>query len=98
MNSNYSDFIIAGLAGLVLGIAYFGSLWLAVRRAMRTRSALFVIGSGVVRLAILLSGVWLATRAEWQLVVVCMCAILIGRQVVFAATNNLWSRANESQS
>jgi len=81
------EYCTAAIVGLGLGIAYFGTLWFAVRHAVRTQSAALVAGTSLLRLVTLLGAVWVATQANWQLVMVCLIGILVGRQLVFAATS-----------
>ena len=81
------EYCTSAIVGLGLGIAYFGTLWFAVRHAVRTQSVALVAGTSLVRLVVLLGAIWIATRADWQLVMVCLTCILIGRQLVFAATS-----------
>lgn len=87
MNHSTLEIVVAAVAGFGLGVAYFGTLWLAVRHAMRTQSVAIVAGTSLLRLSALLVGIWFATQAEWQLVLVCLTALLVGRQCVFFATS-----------
>ena len=87
MNHSIAEITIATVAGFGLGVAYFGTLWIAVRHAVRTQSAALVAGTSLIRLSALVGGIWLATRADWQLVLACLVALLVGRQCIFFATS-----------
>lgn len=87
MNHSMFEIAVAAIAGFALGTAYFGTLWLTVRHAMRTQSATLVVGTSMLRIAALLVGIWFATQAAWPLVLVCLTALLVGRQCVFAVTS-----------
>lgn len=51
------------LAGIALGIFFFGGLWTTVRHGMTSdRPALWFLGSFVLRLAVLLAGLYLVMR------------------------------------
>lgn len=55
------------LAGMVLGIVFFGGLWWTVKRAMSSqRVGLWFFGSLLLRTTIVLVGLYLACGDAWQ--------------------------------
>ncbi len=87
MNHSMVEYCTSAIVGLGLGIAYFGTLWLAVRHVVRTKSVAIVAGTSLLRLVALFGAIWVVTQAEWQLVMVCLACLLAGRQIVFAVTS-----------
>lgn len=78
--------VAAAAAGLVLGAVYFWGLWWTSRRVGTTRApGLLFMGSFVVRMAILLGGLWLVTRGRLVETAVAVIAILISRRFVVNA-------------
>lgn len=78
--------VAAAAAGLVLGAVYFWGLWWTSRRVGTTRApGLLFTGSFVVRMAVLLGGLWLVTRGRLVETAVAVIAILISRRFVVNA-------------
>lgn len=74
-------------AGVVLGIFYFGGLWLTVRKLPTARRpALLSLSSFFARLAVVLAGFYFVMSGRWERVLVCLVGFLCVR---FAAVR-LW--------
>jgi F1F0 ATPase subunit 2 len=74
---------LAGVAGLALGLFYFGGLWLTVRRiAGTTRPAFLMLGSFVVRLLVTLCGFYLVMDGRWERLLACLAGFLVMRFVL----------------
>ena len=70
-------------AGLGLGLAYFGGLWLTVRRVATTRRpVLLFAGSFVLRTALVVAGMYLVMNGSWQRMLACLAGFIIVRQVM----------------
>ena len=100
MNSFIVQLCIAVLAGLILGLFYFGGLWLTVRRiTCSTRPALLMFGSLVVRLLVTLCGFYLVMDGRWERLLACLSGFLVTRFVLtrIARTGEAATRvSNES--
>lgn len=73
----------ACLAGIVLGAIYFGGLWWTLRRmASARRPALWLLGSLLLRLSVLLAGLYAAGAGHWPRLLACLLGILIGRTIL----------------
>ena len=69
--------------GAMLGLLFYGGLWITVRVLMVTRYPIAItLGSLLFRTAAVLAGVLLVTRAQWQNAVACLAGFVIGRIVV----------------
>lgn len=78
--------VAAAAAGLVLGAVYFWGLWWTSRRVGRTRvPGLLFMGSFVVRMAILLGGLWLVTGGRLVETAVAVIGIFVARRFVINA-------------
>jgi F1F0 ATPase subunit 2 len=76
-------FALAGGAGLFLGAVFFGGLWLTVRWSVTSeRPALWFITSFVVRMSIVLTGVYLVSGRDWRLLAICLVGCTISRMIV----------------
>ncbi|OGK99977.1 MAG: hypothetical protein A3I14_07795 [Candidatus Rokubacteria bacterium RIFCSPLOWO2_02_FULL_73_56] len=58
--------LVAGAGGMLLGVFYFGALWLVVRRLPRVASPALLLGvTGLVRLAVVVTGFYLLVDERW---------------------------------
>jgi len=75
--------LLAGLAGVALGILYFGGLWWTLRRALWARMpALWFMGSLLVRMAIALAGFYVVSDRHWERLLVCLMGFVMARLLV----------------
>jgi len=75
--------LLAAVAGLALGLLYFGGLWLTVRRIARTRhpGPLFAL-SLLLRMALTLAGFYLVMDGSWQRMLACLAGFIAVRQLL----------------
>ena len=79
--------LAAVLAGMVLGVFFFGGLWWTVRRALSSRlAALWFSGSFLVRTAVTLIGFYFAAQGDWRRMAGCVAGFLSGRLFVVRLT------------
>ncbi|MBM4070176.1 MAG: ATP synthase subunit I [Planctomycetes bacterium] len=77
--------ILAGVAGLLLGLFYFGGLWLTIRWLPATRCpALLTLGSLVGRMAVTLAGFYAIMAGRWERLLACLAGFVLMRFVVLA--------------
>lgn len=75
--------LLAFAAGLALGLFYFGGLWWTVNRlATAGQPGLLMLGSMVVRVAVVLAGFWLVMDGQIDRLVVCMVGFFIMRTIL----------------
>jgi F1F0 ATPase subunit 2 len=75
------------LAGLSLGALFFGGLWWTVSRAVTSRHpALWVSISFLLRLTVVLGGLYLVGREHWQRLMICLLGFVIARMIVMRLT------------
>ena len=78
---------LALVAGLGLGVIFFGGLWWTVRKGMFTKSpALWFLASLLLRMGIVLAGFYGVGRGDWQRLVVCLLGFVIARFLVLRLT------------
>jgi F1F0 ATPase subunit 2 len=74
---------LAAVAGLALGLFYFGGLWLTVRKLPGSGNpGTLILGSFVVRLLVTLCGMYLVMDGKWELLVACLAGFLLMRIVL----------------
>ena len=74
---------LAGLAGGSLGALFFGGLWWTVRKGVSSpRPALWFLGSGLLRMSIVLAGFYLVSGGQWKRAVACLLGFVIARLAV----------------
>ena len=71
------------MAGLALGIFYFGGLWLTVQwLPAARRPALLTLSSLAVRLSLTLLTVYLVTEGQWARTGVCLLGFFVMRTIL----------------
>jgi F1F0 ATPase subunit 2 len=76
--------IVSLMEGVLLGLLYFGSLWWVVRRLPEiSRPELWLPLSTVLRILVVLVGVYFLAGHDWKRLVAVMLGFLIGRFLVF---------------
>ncbi|NJN67591.1 MAG: ATP synthase subunit I [Chloroflexaceae bacterium] len=81
--SNTMGMLLAGAAGMAMGLAYFGGLWLTVQRLPRSRHpALLLVGSFALRMALLLVGLYAVMGGQWQRALAGVAGLLLARVVL----------------
>ncbi len=74
---------IAFAAGLLLGLFYFGSLWLTVQNLVKMkRPALLSFGSFFVRTGLTLAGFFVVMSGQWERAFACMFGFLVMRRIL----------------
>lgn len=81
--SDIVPLIFALLAGIVLGLIYFLGLWETVRRLRQVRRpVLWMLGSLILRLAFILTGLYLVGHGHWDRLIAALIGILIVRTLL----------------
>ena len=73
----------AGGAGLLLGAIFFGGLWWTVRKGVSSnRSALWFLGSLLLRTGIVVAGLHVVSDGDWRRLLACLVGFAVARLVV----------------
>lgn len=73
-------YAIAAVAGVLLGIIYFGGLWLTVQRMSQTdRPILLLVSSFIIRLGLVLVGFYLVSNGRLQFLAISLVSFLLTR-------------------
>ena len=79
--------LAAVLAGLLLGVFFFGGLWWTVRKTLSSpQAALWFSGSFLVRTAVTLIGFYFAAQGDWRRMAGCIAGFLGARLLVIRFT------------
>jgi F1F0 ATPase subunit 2 len=71
------------IAGIVLGVFFFGGLWWTVRRGVSSkRVALWFIGSMLLRTSVVLVGFYFVLGDNWQRLVSGLLGFVLARLIV----------------
>ena len=80
---SWESLAVAFVAGIGLGLIFFGGLWWTVNRLQQTRlPGLLFASSFVVRSAIVLAGIYFVADGQWQQVASCVVGIIVVRVVL----------------
>jgi F1F0 ATPase subunit 2 len=87
--------VLACLAGILLGALFFGGLWWTVRRGVASpRPALWFLGSGLVRMSIVLAGFYFVSDGQLRRLLLCLLGFVIARVAVMWLTRSSDSKAS----
>ena len=89
MNETLS-MILAFIAGIALGILFFGVLWLTVKKSVTAKTPwLWVLGSFLLRVGITLLGFYFVSGGKWQRLLICLAGFIIARFLVIHFTRSI---------
>lgn len=75
--------ILVLIAGILLGIMFFGGLWWTTRQVMLfSKSALWLSGSFLLRASIVLAGFYFISNYHWERLLICLIGFIIARFIV----------------
>jgi len=84
------NMIIAFIAGLALGILFFGGLWLTVKKAVTSKiPTLWIFSSFFLRISITLVGFYFISSGNWQRLLICVAGFIIARTIVIHFTQSI---------
>ena len=71
------------VAGVILGLIYFGGLWLTVNKLpSKKHPAGWFLMSLLVRLSIVLTGFYLVSQGQVENLLVCLVGLIVGRLII----------------
>jgi len=83
----------AGMAGIGLGVLFFGGLWWTVNKSVTSRRpGLLVFISLIVRLSVILAGFYVVAGARWQEWLACLVGFVVSRFLVTRFISSLIRR------
>lgn len=89
MNETLS-IILAFVAGIILGIIFFGVLWLTVKKSVTAKVPwLWVLGSFIFRVVIVMLGFYFIGAGNWQRLIICLVGFIIARFLVIHFTRSI---------
>ncbi len=83
-------FLLAFIAGTALGIIFFGALWFTVKKVVTAKiPALWILGSFIVRVGIVLPGFYFISSGNWLRLVSCLIGFIAARFLVIHFTKTI---------
>ena len=81
--------VFALISGLILGLLFFGGLWLTVKKSVTSKSpALWISGSFIFRISITLIGFYYISLGNWQNLLICLVGFVAARYLVINLTKS----------
>ena len=75
--------LLAGGAGVLLGLLFFGGLWWTVQRGLASgRPALWFVGSFLLRTGVVLAGMYVVSGGRWEALLACLAGFVVARVIV----------------
>jgi len=75
--------LLAGGAGVLLGVLFFGGLWWTVQRGLASRRpALWFVGSFVLRTSVVLAGMYVVSGGRWEALLASLVGVVVARVIV----------------
>ncbi len=88
---------LAGFAGVLLGMLFFGGLWWTIRAGVVSKQpALWFLGSMIGRTSLILAGFYFVGGGHWQRLLICLLGFILGRGVVIWLTRPALERHSAS--
>lgn len=85
-----SNLIWAFIVGLLLGILFFGGLWITVKKIINSKTpGLLMVGSFVLRITIVSAGFYFIGLGDWKKLVVCLIGFTVARFAVIYYTKSV---------
>lgn len=82
--------ILALIAGMALGIFFFGGLWFTVKKAVAAKiPAIWFFGSFILRVSIVMLGFYYISPGGWQPLFVSVLGFILARFVVTHLTKSI---------
>ncbi|WHF52909.1 ATP synthase subunit I [Chryseobacterium gotjawalense] len=79
--------VLVFVAGGVLGIIFFGGLWITVKKSVSAKSpALLILSSLFVRISITMIGFYMIGNNNWQRLLMCLFGFVAARFLVLFVT------------
>lgn len=89
MMNETTMWILAFLAGGVLGAFFFGGLWWTVQRGVNSsRPVIWFLGSALVRTLTVLVGFYVVSDGEWQRLLLCVLGFTLVRPLIGRLTRS----------
>lgn len=90
--------LVVFAAGFVLGILFFGGLWLTVKKAMISkRPALWFISSLLIRVSITLIGFYYLSQGSWKNLLIAVSGFIIARTIIIYQTKSIEEKSIQLQ-
>ncbi|MGD9843217.1 MAG: ATP synthase subunit I [Steroidobacteraceae bacterium] len=81
-----NDYLLHALtlmAGMVLGVIFYGGLWWTVNKSLTARQpSIWIFSSFLTRMSIVLLGLFLMGRDHWQRLLLCFVGFVTARLLV----------------
>lgn len=75
-------FLLSGLAGIGLGVIFFGGLWWTLRRGLASPRPLLWLGTSLLlRSGIVLFGFYAVGHGQWQRMMACLLGFILVRLI-----------------
>jgi F1F0 ATPase subunit 2 len=79
--------VLASVAGVLLGALFFGGLWWTVQKGLSSkRSALWFLGSLLLRMSIALAGFYFVSGGHWKRLLACLLGFVMARLIIIRIT------------
>jgi F1F0 ATPase subunit 2 len=79
--------LAAALAGMLLGVFFFGGLWWTIRKTLSSsQAALWFSGSFLVRTGVVLLGFYFVAQGDWRRIAGCVAGFLSARLFIVRLT------------
>ena len=90
MMSEILYMILAFIAGMALGMFFFGGLWFTVKKAVNSKiPAIWFFGSFILRVGVVMLGFYYISQGGWQPLIISLLGFIVARFVVTHFTKTI---------
>ena len=84
------------LAGILLGVFFFGGLWWTTRRGLLSGSpATWFVGSLLIRMGVTLAVFYFISREHWERAIICLIGFIVTRIIIMRLINEQKVKQNQ---
>lgn len=88
MMNEQMTWILALLAGALLGLFFFGGLWWTIQKGLDSKTpALWFLGSALVRTGVTIAGFYYVSGEQWERLLACLLGFVAARFVLLRLKN-----------
>ena len=85
-----SNMVLPLIVGLLLGVLFFCGLWFTVKKLITSKTpALWMLGSFVFRIGIVLAGFYFVGLGDWKKLIACLIGFVVARFIVIHFTKSV---------
>jgi F1F0 ATPase subunit 2 len=90
--------ILSYIAGMALGLFFFGGLWFTVKKAVVAKTpAIWFLGSFILRVSVVMLGFYFISPGGWQLLLISVVGFIVARFLVIYFSKSMYGKQTKEE-